>query len=433
MLQPAIIFREVLLLATEAKGVDASPLVAYAQVVQIASDAACFLLERGLSIEMCVVPFIVCCGYNIQFGVVELIPLSFPVAYRLTTELNMLVRSDREKISSMVYAIVHHLLRMKKAYNEASLSKTPLTKTSKTPRGYLEENYFFKPVLSKWIDLLLSPSEESHQNPQYFLNFQLTHTMDIFRKLSTLEELKDKICFPVGIMGFPNPNDQRNFYNFIMISLRKFKTTFINDDESYTPGHPILIFPTLSSNYGWRHTIESEITDPILLENRHDFLLCLQECLSQVYEAGVVHLDIHLENIFYRMYDKRMEIILIDWNDALFREDFIPDAYYWKMQENRYKYPAGIKFATDQFHVHSINRLKDLLEDSYIKYEEERRVQKDSDKESKKLEKMREKDELSSKRKRKKEKREKREKAEDENENKAKQKRKKHDLEDSES
>ncbi len=89
----------------------------------------------------------------------------------------------------MVYAIVQHLLRMKKAYNEASL-----TKISKPSRGYLEENYFFKPVLSKWIDLLLSPSEESH-DPQYFLNFQLTHIMDIFRKLSALKELKDKICF----------------------------------------------------------------------------------------------------------------------------------------------------------------------------------------------------------------------------------------------
>ncbi len=70
MPQPAIIFREILLLATEAKEADASPLVFYAQVVQIASDAACFLVERGLSIEMCVVPFIVCYGYNIQFGVV---------------------------------------------------------------------------------------------------------------------------------------------------------------------------------------------------------------------------------------------------------------------------------------------------------------------------------------------------------------------------
>lgn len=358
--EPVIVMRNIVLLATEAKGADDSMAVAYPQAVQVASDAACRLLEAGLPIECCVIPFITCTGHLIQFGVVQLLPQSYPMAFRLSSELSLLVRVDRIKISSMLWSLAQHLQEMSEIALTA-IRAAPKSPSTGFQRALLDQDaHFFKPVFTKWIDMAPKISKQHHRS--LHLNYQLCHCMDIFKNLSQLES----VCAPIGMMAMPNRYDQERFHSFVSSKIEGFKASYkdfiggATEEEVFLPGHPILIFPNLQI-LGWKNCTEDNIS-PDLYGNREAFISALSGVLEEVGNRGVIHLDLRLENIFYRVRNGNFEIKIIDWNDAMFLDDPIPPEYYQEMQENTSKYPSNISVASREFHVHSLQRINQILQ-----------------------------------------------------------------------
>jgi len=78
--EPCVVVRAVkaVVAVSEAKGADAAMLQAYPQCMQIGGDAALSLYDRGLDLEHCVVPGIVCAGECMRVVAIGLLPGPFP-------------------------------------------------------------------------------------------------------------------------------------------------------------------------------------------------------------------------------------------------------------------------------------------------------------------------------------------------------------------
>ena len=78
------------LIASEAKALNVSMLVSYAEAIQMASDCARDLLKwTDLTFEDVVIPFVTTSWDDVQFGAVYLLEKNYPCAVLLSRRLSL--------------------------------------------------------------------------------------------------------------------------------------------------------------------------------------------------------------------------------------------------------------------------------------------------------------------------------------------------------
>ena len=92
------------LVGSEAKGVSSSLLEAVPQCMQVCGDGVLSLKARGLQLQDCAVPGILCAGEQIEVVGVALMPEAYPYMVSLSRKLSFLIDDDRKELARCVNA-----------------------------------------------------------------------------------------------------------------------------------------------------------------------------------------------------------------------------------------------------------------------------------------------------------------------------------------
>jgi hypothetical protein len=184
--------------------------------------------------------------------------------------------------------------------------------------------------------------------------------MSVFYRLDSIPNSdKNSICFPAGVIGLPSVVHQHLLLKYVVRQLNQFPKCFIKMDQGspmdYDAGHPIVLYRQLEAIWQLAEKIENETDD--VVESFLDELTCLLDVFVTV---GVVHIDIRLSNIFFKVQeDNTVHIVVIEWDDALMLNDVIP-AYLHSFDRSK-PIPHSYVYATGEVHQYFVGLLRESL------------------------------------------------------------------------
>lgn len=194
----------------------------------------------------------------------------------------------------------------------------------------------------------------------FFARSALAHVMSVFYRLDSIPNSdKNSICFPAGVIGLPSVYHQPLLLNYVVRQLKMFPRCDIEMDEDspkdYDAGHPIVLYRQLEAIWQLAEKIENE-TDGVI----NSFLDELTRLLDVFVTVGVVHMDIRLSNIFFKVQeDNTVHIVVIDWDDALMLNDVIPG--YLHSSDRSIPIPHNFVYATREVHQYFVSQLRRSL------------------------------------------------------------------------
>lgn len=330
-------YKEVVFVGSEAKGLEASLFKCYPQLLSVCSTSCVEMFRLGLSRELCVVPGLAMTGSCCQICAVYLCEDCFPVLVALTPHLSLLGTSEEQR------QIAQWCVRLASfgvdtlSLLQGNMSNTNMQK--KTPEVCLNmDGYFAKPIRRAW-KLLSSPEScvELYSNR----NMRLNHIMRIYERLRvksllrTDEDLrKSCVLFPAGVVAIPGELAQES--KDLRALLIDHCTANGFGTEILSSHTPVILFPLLPSSL-W-----STEKPPELL--RDAYLRELYKANKALDDARVAHLDERPANIMWRANGDKVELRLIDFEDAVFFGDFIPHPFVEYVVLNgdwRYPFKSG--------------------------------------------------------------------------------------------
>lgn len=377
-------------IASAAKALDASMLMTYVQAVQVASDCAVNmgrLFMNLLSTENIIVPFITTSWDDIQFGAVYLMDNFYPSAVLLSSRLSLNCHVDMCQICYWIIALSRHCVRigeMLKPLGHLVMSDE-LSSTSTSPlaakRARLEPNvlssglsyytpetsfvslprverYFYKPIT------LTSGSNLG--SFRALLSSLMSRFYDMYHFSSALREI---VVFPEGILAYPNEGqvEMCAFLNTQFRSLFQLKgmSEYMSTEllaQHCIVGYPIVVYPRLDPA-DWRRG------DLLLNEPSNEvvamFIDKVKETCRLLVSAGIIHMDMRLYNIFYRVETdvdgspSDVRIRVIDWDDSVRLNQYVPEEYL-QITRLTTRFP-GHYLATPEYHEFFIRSITDEL------------------------------------------------------------------------
>ena len=411
--EPVVMFRwddtSVGLIASEAKALDASMYQTYAQAVQVASDCAVNLgllfAACGISTQDIIVPFITTSWDVMQFGAVYLMDNYYPSAVLLSSQLSLNCRTDMLQICYWIIALAQHCYHMgnmleplcAKVNEESSppalyttsssssvkrVKPTPLAKgTTSSIRGTLKSpssldyyetasvclpssgKYFYKP--------LTLTTENSPESFRALLSGLMSRFYDLYHFSNTA--VRDLVVFPEGIIAYPDKyqDDIKAFLRQEFQTLCQLKSIDENSYEtaSYcTAGYPIVLYPMLDPSIWTRSDALLKEPNDILVSMFIDSVKVACELFTS---AGIVHTDLRLYNIFYRVdyseCNKSIDMVhikVLDWDDSVRLNEHIPRELL-QCRESDGRFPARLTVATGEYHMFFVQALEEQLSDRW--------------------------------------------------------------------
>ena len=311
----------------------------------MSTDCALYLCKMYPSLFKAgsvIVPFILAGWEGYQFGCVYLLEESFPCATLLSRVLNQSVPSDQTEICRWGVALGNHCKRMK--IKLSTLSVVHSTISAQSQLKLQDSGFLYKIIRSKG----------------FFARSALAHVMSVFYRLDSIPNSdKNSICFPAGVIGLPSVYHQPLLLNYVVRQLKMFPRCDIEMDEDspkdYDAGHPIVLYRQLEAIWQLAEKIENE-TDGVI----NSFLDELTRLLDVFVTVGVVHMDIRLSNIFFKVQeDNTVHIVVIDWDDALMLNDVIPG--YLHSSDRSILIPHNFVYATREVHQYFVSQLRRSL------------------------------------------------------------------------
>lgn len=383
------------LIASEAKALDASMLMAYAQAVQVASDCAVNLgrlFAESISTEDVIVPFITTSWNDVQFGAVCLMDNFYPSAVLLSSRLSLNCNADLRQICYWVIALARHCTRVgdmlkplcdqepdQSMTSEVQSSSSSVTKRAKldpdanaslrafslgycttgTPLVSLPGNmrYFFKPI-----------TLTSGDHPESFralLSGLMSRFYDMYHCSEALREI---VVFPDGVLAYPDDiqEDMCEFLQAEFSSLLRLKgiPSHLSADllaRHSTVGYPVVVYPRLDPEWTRGDALLHEPSDAVV----HLFIKAVTEACGLFVTAGIVHMDLRLCNIFYRVEAgvdgsaTAVHIRVIDWDDSVRLYQYVPEEFLECTRLNR-TFPRQL-VASPEYHDFFIRSLTEEL------------------------------------------------------------------------
>lgn len=365
--EPVLVFRyngfEVGLIASEAKSLTDSVYAAMAQGVQMAADLAVTLPAKvNIPPNEVVVPFILHAGDSVQFGAVYLIDVNFPCTVLLSQKLTIMHYDHQHDIARWIVALVEHCLRI-----SALLEKHGFKAEYNAPVVVLKSAYFYKAIDATESEALCS---------------KLFRLMQIYNLLYTHEPARARVAFPVGVVGFADANQKS--IRAMQEAKVKACLEFAGKSPDTSPpsdGHPILVLDDLCT-LGWVRA--DTLTGCKDYELKEAFLSTLATALQDIVTAGIVHLDVRLMNIFYKVVDnaaaqegvsmgvssginidigsRQIEVILVDWDDALRVGEILPSQLIAGRRDDiRFPREEWCEVAVPEYHSFFLEYLRNEL------------------------------------------------------------------------
>lgn len=276
------------LIGSESKSLAASLYVTYSQALSLSCDLALDIVHKTHILpSQVIVPFIITSWETIQVGCVYLVDDNYPCSSLLSRAFNLNSHDDIVELCGWVNALSKHCSRI-----IDSIPHVP-RKFKKQKKSQPDEI----DVVLNWEKYICKPVSSSSE----LSRAALSHLLGVFYKLWQSESLRDYIVFPAGVIGYPDEVTQGDFFEAISISIESFSKMKEQDmtDETFAYGHPFVLYEKLLEQDGWKRG------DSIVSEDNYLKLLFigkLKEVLDLILEAGIIHMDIRLCNMFYRYY-----------------------------------------------------------------------------------------------------------------------------------
>ena len=282
------------LLASKAKGVEASNIAAGMQCFQICADAAIELYRKGLNPEDCVVPGVIICGEVCQIVGVYLVGSTFPVMVNISS----LISTAHVEVLSRWVGVLKESISDTVTLLQQSQQRTD----SLHVRCQLDKGHFYKPI------------GKFEGNANLFSNQRiiLSKMMMIYEKLCRIEGSVDVIQFPLGLVSVPGELNTKalEIKRAVLHCIKKFFEKSVGDN--YYDNNPCLIFSFLE---GWHNNRPDD-------DHREAYIEQLRKVVNILNLAGVVHMDLRPANIMWQptnnhVGDENVQIQVIDFEDAL--------------------------------------------------------------------------------------------------------------------
>jgi hypothetical protein len=277
----AVVRDRSVLLASIAKGVEASNIAAGLQCFQICADAAIELYRKGLKREDCVVPGVIFCGEEFQIVGVYLVGSTFPVMVNISS----LISITHVEVLSRWVGVLKEAISDTVTLLQQSLPRAD----SGQVRCKLDAGYFYKPIQKR---------------------FFLSKMMVIYDKLYHTEGSVEVIQFPLGLISVPIAINTHaaEIRRAVLHCITKFFTKANGDYDN----DPCLIFSFLE---GWCNTRPDD-------DHCEAYIKQLSKVINILNLAGVVHMDLTPANIMWKPMnnhdgDRDVQLQVIDFEDAL--------------------------------------------------------------------------------------------------------------------
>lgn len=341
------------LIASEAKSVNASLYTSMCQSVQMASDCALNMFKQHLlKYDEVVVPYITSAGFSIQFGAVYLMADCIPCAVTLSEALSVTDPNHILRIHRWIKALSYHCSRVITMALEASKSLKKKEIQFNDTNIYLKEKCVLKPACST--------DEKCARSTMNYL-------LMVFYRLWNTVEARRYVHFPAGIMGYPSRGVLRDF---ISERLAWLGSASGRGSDHYQhckiPGYPMLVFDQFEDDWKVAVHLRDDRSNREVIQK---FLEQLKHALDAVKSAKIVHLDLKLSNVFYRVKNLPteepgvyVEVRIIDWDDCMFEGDQV-DMVLYESMEGDIRYPQGdqFKIACTEYHDFFYHRIQEEL------------------------------------------------------------------------
>jgi hypothetical protein len=317
-------------------------LYSFLSSLNTSSSSSSSAIEKGL-----VIPFMVCADKCVQFGVVYTIDTHYPCSALLSHELCLL---DPDHLKEIQYwligigALIHQYVQILNSSSIESVNIRYITHSLSL------ENRILKPIESLNTATMKSTSY-----------CRLIKVLRVFKNLWNSEECRKYVCFPIGIVGFPNGEYQSQLRRLFKRKLRELAISCNKCSQDYyvervddINGYPCLIYEDLTKE-GWvrcdRWMVDNiEMLDSLVKE--------VARALQLFAAAGVIHTDAREPNIFVRKStaDNTIQIRFIDWDDCLFVDDVVPESLRISWADANVR---GFDIANHEFHAYYLSALRE--------------------------------------------------------------------------
>ena len=407
------------LVASEAKGLEASIHQCVGQLLIACGDSALYLQMLGLDLENCVVPGIAISDTTIRFGAVYLIPHSFPVFLFLSDMLHPL--DDSEMVACWFFRLSAFSKQTEELLNNAKVKalrqeskesrKNQPKKRSKIeekplPIKFDEQKNFLKPIREGYKHSLRhgEPAKEGS-----FLPGRLWSILRVYNKLYTAwcntshptssggeAGLLTKyslfvdppVLFPTGVILIPRDQRGENHDNFRQFLVKNLDPSFFQDlDDDLLSLRPCLIFPRLEmATTEENNSIFDDSSSFHLWRSMKpprnfckDYLAHLESAIQFLNEdAEVAHFDLRPSNILWRIVNNntQFDLKIIDFDDSFFFDEVIPQDFVKSMEtDSRFPFDendsGSVQLASPDHNLFFLDHLKGWLnstEESFSEY-----------------------------------------------------------------
>jgi hypothetical protein len=131
--------------------------------------------------------------------------------------------------------------------------------------------------------------------------------MQLFARLHQSERTRDLVCFPEGVVGYPDGKFDEDLRRLLIVKLEELAQ--LKDGANYAAliedsGHPLLVYPDLTTlvypDNGWVRADEFCNSEAFTVEVKQLLQQRLHEAFSAFETAGVIHTDARGCNVYVR-------------------------------------------------------------------------------------------------------------------------------------
>ena len=349
------------LIASEAKGVDASLSACYPQAVCMACDFAVDQCQNfQISWENVVVPFIITSSDSVQFGAVYLVDPCYPCPVLLSEELKMTNQTGLLSIIKWIGAL-------------ACFCENTIALLEPQPkRGSMD---VAKPVQLNLDRYFLKPVRDMKQES---MRIWLGSLMSLFKILRDHEDCRQFVVFPDGIIGNPDDKSQAELAIAVRARINEQFRLYKNQAEGEYHnqfaiiGSPIILYP-LYDMTEWKRG--DSLIDSTDLAVREKFMEQLRRATDAFNRAGIIHVDLRLFNILYKVVDNNkeergtfdLELKVLDWDDCVSCGWPLPECLreerkgYTGSNPLKKMYPLETDLVTTAYHEFFLRQIADDL------------------------------------------------------------------------
>jgi hypothetical protein len=298
----ALMHNGFVLVGAETQGLDASLFKALPQACQLAGDAAALLCRKGLPSDQCCVPALLMAGGQAQLMAAYIIKDSvFPMYVFLTQPLQLADKGSRGVLAQWLHAIVKHvnsLVTAVKGLEGDSKKKDDRLKKDDDDCLMMDfKELFLKPVVVQARGAL------NNDHAFYPYDQRVATMLEMFGKLACAgADYQQYFNLPRGVFQMPHDSCQSEFAQAARDSLHPM---FKGHAETL---QPFLVFKRLGGNW---------TTSKPDIKHVNSYVNSLTKCCDGLNAASIAHLDLHSENVMYCVEGGKMQMKVIDFEDAV--------------------------------------------------------------------------------------------------------------------